>query len=129
MTDRTGIFAGDDPFFLVSQWLKHAQESKESDANAMALATVDKTGLPNNRIVLLKEIEADSIVFYTNYDSAKGQELTNNPKAAIVLYWKSLCRQIRMRGDISRVDGAQSDAYFSSRFALSRIGSHATPQS
>lgn len=88
--DRSGIFAGSDPFALARSWLAEAEASEPNDPNATALATVDPDGLPNVRMVLLKEIEADAFVFYTNYGSAKGQEITASGKAAFVLHWKSL---------------------------------------
>ena len=129
MKDRSGIFAGSDPFALIRDWLEVAQGTEPNDPNAMALATVDADGLPNNRMVLLKEIETDAIVFYTNYQSKKGRELSATPKAAVVLHWKSLRRQIRLRGDIERVGGQQADRYFESRSPLSRIGARASQQS
>ena len=98
MADRSGIFAGDDPFALARAWLAEAEESEANDPNAIALATVDAAGLPNVRMVLLKEIEADAFVFYTNYGSAKAGEIDGAGKAAFVLHWKSLRRQIRVRG-------------------------------
>lgn len=129
MTDRTGIFGGDDPFDITREWLAAAKKAEPNDPNAMALATVDDTGMPNNRIVLLKEIEESSFIFYTNYNSAKGQELTATPKAAFVMHWKSLRRQIRARGAIAKVEGKQADAYFDSRSLLSRLGARASRQS
>ncbi|MFT7449279.1 MAG: pyridoxamine 5'-phosphate oxidase, partial [Glaciecola sp.] len=105
MTDRTGIFAGNDPFELAQQWLAEAERTEPEDANAIALASVDALGMPNVRMVLLKEIEADAFVFYTNYDSAKGQEILASGKAAFVMHWKSLRRQIRVRGVVEREDG------------------------
>lgn len=129
MTDRGGIFSGDDPFELSRQWLAEATNTEMNDPDAMALATVDETGLPNVRIVLLKEIEADGLVFYTNYESVKGRELDSAGKGAIVIHWKSLRRQIRARGMVERVDAAQSDAYFQSRPLDSRIGAWASHQS
>lgn len=134
MSDRSGIFAGDDPFALAQAWLAEAEDSEPNDANAIALATVDASGLPNVRMVLLKEIESPGgglggFVFYTNYDSAKGQELTQAGQAAFVLHWKSLHRQIRVRGDIQREDGPQADAYYASRSLKSRLGAWASEQS
>ncbi|RYI31934.1 MAG: pyridoxamine 5'-phosphate oxidase, partial [Acetobacteraceae bacterium] len=87
--DRSGIFAGDDPFAIARAWLTEAEASEPNDPNAIALATVDATGLPNVRMVLLKDIEADAFVFYTNYGSTKGQEIAASGKAAFVLHWKS----------------------------------------
>jgi pyridoxamine 5'-phosphate oxidase len=127
--DRSGIFAGSDPFALARSWLSEAEASEPNDPNAIALATVDPDGLPNVRMVLLKEIEADAFVFYTNYGSAKGQEITASGKAAFVLHWKSLRRQIRVRGVTEREDGPQADAYFASRSLKSRLGAWASDQS
>ncbi|QFT93210.1 Pyridoxine/pyridoxamine 5'-phosphate oxidase [Roseovarius sp. THAF9] len=129
MTDRTGKFAGDDPFEIARAWLAEAEESEINDPNAMALATVDPDGLPNVRMVLLKSIGADSFVFYTNYDSAKGQEIAASGKVALVMHWKSLRRQIRVRGTVTREDGPEADAYFASRSLKSRLGAWASKQS
>lgn len=127
--DRTGIFAGDDPFVIAQRWLTEAEGQEPNDPNAIALATVDAGGLPNVRMVLLKEIEAAAFVFYTNYDSAKGQEILASGKAAFVMHWKSLRRQIRVRGAVSREDGPQADAYYASRSLSSRLGAWASRQS
>ena len=129
MADRDGIFSGDNPFEITREWLSAAETSEPNDPNAIALSTVDADGLPNVRMVLLKEIEDDAFVFYTNYGSKKGRELTENPKAAFVVHWKSLRRQIRVRGLIERAVGKQADAYFDSRSPLSRIGARASRQS
>ena len=129
MSDRDGIFQGDDPFDIARRWMEEAQASEVNDPNAIALATVDSAGLPNVRMVLLKEIEAGSFVFYTNYESAKAGELDSAGKAAFVLHWKSLRRQIRVRGTITREDGPQADAYYASRSIKSRIGAWASAQS
>ena len=129
MADRSGLFAGDDPFVIAQSWLSSAEDSEPNDPNAIALATVDKDGLPNVRMVLLKEIEADAFVFYTNYGSAKAQELDGAGKAAFVLHWKSLRRQVRVRGLISKVEGPQADAYYQSRSLKSRLGAWASDQS
>ena len=127
--DRSGIFAGDDPFAIARGWLTEAEAAEVNDPNAMALATVDDSGMPNVRMVLLKDIEAGAFVFYTNYDSAKGRELQGAGKAAFVIHWKSLRRQIRARGLISREDGEQADDYFASRSLKSRLGAWASAQS
>ena len=127
--DRTGIFAGDDPFAIAQAWLTEAEASEVNDPNAIALATVDADGMPNARMVLLKEIEAEAFVFYTNYGSAKGQELASSGKAAFVMHWKSLRRQVRARGLISQETGAQADAYYASRSLKSRLGAWASDQS
>lgn len=127
--DRNGIFAGDDPFALAQSWLAEAEGLEPNDPNAIALATVDASGLPNVRMVLLKEIEAQAFVFYTNYDSRKGQEIAASGKAAFVLHWKSLRRQIRVRGLTEREDGPKADAYYASRSLKSRLGAWASQQS
>ncbi len=129
MSDRSGIFAGDDPFAIARAWANEAGAREINDPNAMALATVDEAGLPNVRMVLLKEIEAGAFVFYTNYGSAKAREIDSAGKAAFVMHWKSLRRQIRARGLIEREDGPQADAYFASRHLNSRIGAWASHQS
>lgn len=129
MENRTGKFAGDDPFALAQSWLSEAEESELNDPNAIALSTVDASGMPNVRMVLLKGIEADSFVFYTNYESAKAGELDQAGKAAFVLHWKSLRRQIRVRGLVTREDGPDADAYFASRSLKSRLGAWASKQS
>jgi len=127
--DRTGIFAGDDPFEIARRWLGEAEATEPNDPNAIALATVDADGLPNVRMVLLKEIEAAAFVFYTNYGSVKAEEITRAGKAAFVMHWKSLRRQIRVRGTVTREDGAQADAYYASRSLKSRLGAWASAQS
>ena len=129
MSDRDGIFAGDDPFEIARRWLAEAEKTEPNDPNAIALATVDGEGRPNVRMVLLKEIEADAFVFYTNYDSKKGKELSGTPEAAFVLHSKTLRRQLRVRGRVTREDGPQADAYFDSRSLKSRIGAIASQQS
>lgn len=129
MTERTGIFAGDNPFVIAQSWLAEAETTEPNDPNAIALSTVDATGMPNVRMVLLKEIEADAFVFYTNYTSAKGQEIEAAGKAAFVMHWKSLRRQIRVRGIVSREEGPQADAYYASRSLQSRLGAWASHQS
>lgn len=127
--DRGGIFAGDDPFAIARSWAAEAEKTEPNDPNAIALATVDAEGLPNVRMVLLKEIEAAAFVFYTNYGSAKAQEIAGAGKAAFVLHWKSLRRQIRVRGLVSREEGPQADAYYASRSLKSRLGAWASRQS
>jgi len=129
MSDRTGIFAGDDPFAIARDWLAEAERSEPNDANAIALATVDASGLPNVRMVLLKEIEPAAFVFYTNYESAKAIELEQAGKAAFVMHWKSLRRQLRVRGTITREEGPQADDYYASRSLKSRLGAWASRQS
>lgn len=129
MTNREGIFAGDDPFVLARGWMAAAQPGELNDPNAMSIATVDATGMPNVRVVLLKDIEDGAFVFYTNYGSAKAQELDQAGKAAFVIHWKSLRRQIRARGLITREDGPKADAYYASRSLKSRLGAWASDQS
>ena len=129
MSDRTGIFEGDDPFAIARRWLAEAAPQEPNDPNAIALATVDAAGLPNVRMVLLKEIEDAGFVFYTNYGSAKAQEIDHAGKAAFVMHWKSLRRQIRVRGVTMREDGPQADAYYESRSLKSRLGAWASDQS
>lgn len=128
-SDRGGLFAGDDPFAIARAWLAEAEPKEINDPNAIALATVDETGMPNARMVLLKEIEAQSFVFYTNYGSQKGREIASSGKAAFVMHWKSLRRQIRVRGLTEREEGPQADAYYASRSLKSRLGAWASQQS
>jgi pyridoxamine 5'-phosphate oxidase len=127
--ERDGIFAGDDPFAIARRWLAEAETSEPNDPNAIALSTVDAEGMPNARMVLLKDIEDDAFVFYTNYTSKKAQEIEAAGKAAFVLHWKSLRRQIRVRGITEREDGPQADAYYASRSLKSRLGAWASKQS
>lgn len=129
MSDRSGLFAGDDPFVIARRWLQEAEAEEPNDPNAIALATVDETGMPNTRMVLLKEIEDAAFVFYTNYGSAKARELDGAGKAAFVMHWKSLRRQVRVRGHVSREDGPLADAYYASRSLKSRLGAWASHQS
>ncbi|WP_224815047.1 pyridoxamine 5'-phosphate oxidase [Hasllibacter sp. MH4015] len=134
MSDRKGIFAGDDPFTLARSWLAEAEASEPNDPNAIALSTVDADGLPNARMVLLKDIEGagdgqGAFVFYTNYGSAKAREIEAAGKAAFVMHWKSLRRQIRVRGLTEREDGKQADDYYASRSLKSRLGAWASDQS
>ncbi|KIX19197.1 MULTISPECIES: pyridoxamine 5'-phosphate oxidase [unclassified Paracoccus (in: a-proteobacteria)] len=133
MSDRTGIFAGDDPFDIARAWLEEARASEPNDPNAIALASVDADGLPDVRMVLLKDIDGQgldgSFIFYTNYDSAKGRQIEASGKAAFVMHWKSLHRQIRVRGTVTREDGLQADAYYDSRALQSRLGAWASRQS
>ena len=129
MSERSGLFAGDNPFELARAWLTEAEETELNDPNAIALSTVDADGMPNVRMVLLKEIEDGAFVFFTNYESAKGQELEQSGKAAFVLHWKSLRRQIRVRGHVTREDGPQADEYYHSRSLKSRLGAWASQQS
>lgn len=118
-----------DPFALFDEWMAEAEAHEPNDPNAMALATVDSSGLPNVRMVLLKGIQDGAFVFYTNLESAKGQEIAGNPKAALCFHWKSLHRQVRIRGIISPVSEEEADAYFATRPRGSRIGAWASQQS
>lgn len=134
MSERTGIFAGDDPFVIAQDWLAAAAQTEPNDPNAIALATVDAHGMPNVRIVLLKQIEQlgsgqGAFVFFTNYDSVKGGELAAAGKAAFVLHSKTQQRQMRVRGLVSREDGSAADDYFASRSLKSRLGAWASKQS
>lgn len=118
-----------EPYSLFGTWLKDAEASEPNDPNALALATVDAHGMPNVRMVLLKGFDQDGFVFYTNYESRKGTELLGQKKAAMVFHWKSLRRQIRVRGNIETVSDAEADAYFETRARGSRIGAWASKQS
>ena len=134
MADRSGKFAGDDPFEIARAWLAEAEASEPNDPGAIALSTVDVNGMPNARMVLLKEIESygggdGAFVFFTNYESAKGEEINATGKAAFVMHWKSLRRQVRVRGTVTREDGPQADEYYASRNIKSRLGAWASQQS
>ncbi|MGV6839736.1 MAG: pyridoxamine 5'-phosphate oxidase [Planktomarina sp.] len=129
MSDRDGIFAGDNPFDIIRTWMAEFEKTEPNDPNAISLATVDQNGMPNVRVVLLKDIDADSFVFYTNYGSVKAQEAFDAGKAAFVLHSKTQRRQIRVRGLVSKEDGPQADAYFATRSLLSRTGAWASKQS
>ena len=127
--DRSGIFFGDDPFVIAARWLAEATATEINDPNAIALATVDSDGMPNARMVLLKDIEPAAFVFYTNYTSKKAQEIESAGKVAFVMHWKSLRRQLRVRGTVEREDGPAADAYYASRSLKSRLGAWASAQS
>jgi pyridoxamine 5'-phosphate oxidase len=118
-----------DPYAVFEAWLADASASEPNDPNAASLATVDADGLPNARIVLVKAVERSGFVFYTNLESAKGQELLGAKKAALCFHWKTLRRQVRVRGSIAQVSDAVADAYFASRPRGSRIGAWASQQS
>lgn len=118
-----------EPFALFESWLEEAKASEPNDPNGMALSTVDADGMPNSRMVLLNGRSPEGFVFYTNTQSQKGEELAGQPKAAALFHWKSLRRQIRIRGPVSRVSDAEADAYFQSRPRDSRIGAWASQQS
>ncbi|WP_409361654.1 pyridoxamine 5'-phosphate oxidase [Bartonella heixiaziensis] len=117
------------PFTLFAKWLEEATASEINDPNAMALATVDETGLPNVRMVLLKDYSPQGFVFYTNYESCKGQEILKSMKVSLCFHWKSLRRQVRIRGIVEKVSIEEADAYFQSRPRGSRIGAWASKQS
>lgn len=123
------IFERGDPFALFVEWLEAAKASEPNDPNAMTLATVDAAGLPDARIVLLKDVDARGFTFFSNRESAKGEQLWDQPSAALVFHWKSLRRQVRVRGAIERVSDAEADVYFASRARESRIGAWASDQS
>jgi pyridoxamine 5'-phosphate oxidase len=118
-----------EPYILFRKWLAEAEKSEPNDPNAMALATVDENGLPDVRMVLLKGYDEHGFVFYTNFESNKGRELLSSMKAALCFHWKSLRRQVRVRGPVEKVSDAEADAYFSSRPRGSRIGAWASKQS
>lgn len=119
----------EDPFALFADWLADATTREPNDPTAMAVASVDPDGMPNVRMVLLKGHDADGFVFYTNFESAKGAELTASGRAALLFHWKSLRRQVRIRGTVTTVSEAEADAYFASRPRGSRIGAWASRQS
>ncbi len=121
--------AGDNPFVLFERWLADAVAAGITEPNAMALATATPDGTPSVRIVLLKSLDAEGAVFHTNYESRKGVELTENPRAAAVLLWHDLSRQVRIEGPVARISPEESDAYFTSRPPGGRISAQASPQS
>ncbi|KTR05475.1 pyridoxamine 5'-phosphate oxidase [Aureimonas ureilytica] len=118
-----------DPFAAFHIWLGEAERSELNDPNAMALATVDADGLPDVRTVLLKGVDPGGFVFYTNFESRKGQELLGQPKAALCFHWKSLRRQVRVRGTVEIVSDEEADAYYRTRARISRLGAWASQQS
>ena len=118
-----------EPFNLFGEWLADATKSEPNDPNALALATVDADGLPDVRMVLLKGFDQKGFVFYTNFESAKGREILGSMKAAMCFHWKSLRRQVRVRGPVEIVTDAEADAYYASRPRGSRIGAWASKQS
>jgi pyridoxamine 5'-phosphate oxidase len=119
----------DEPFALFTAWLAEAEKAEVNDPNGMALATADTDGLPNVRMVLLKGVDPGGFIFYSNRESDKGIELAANMQAAALFHWKSLRRQVRIRGPVEEVDAATADAYFDSRPLQSRIGAWASQQS
>lgn len=126
---RSDLETSEEPFRLFEAWLAEATETELNDPNAMALATVDADGLPNVRMVLLKSLDDRGFVFYTNFESAKGTEILGSMKAALCFHWKSLRRQVRVRGDVEVVTDSEADAYYASRPRGSRIGAWASKQS
>jgi pyridoxamine 5'-phosphate oxidase len=118
-----------DPLELFGAWFGEAEREELNDANAMALATVGEDGMPSQRMVLLKGVDATGFVFYTNYESRKGRQLLATPKAALLFHWKSLRRQVRVEGTVATVDDAEAEAYFASRPRQSQIGAWASEQS
>lgn len=124
-----GIRMADDPLFLFDQWFAEARASEPNDANAMALATADAAGQPAVRMVLLKGHGPDGFVFYTNQQSRKANDLSADPKAALLFHWKSLRRQVRIEGPVTVVDDAEADAYFATRGRDSQLGAWASDQS
>ncbi len=118
-----------DPFALFSEWLAEAGKKEPNDPNAVAVSTVDADGMPDSRMVLLKDFDQRGFVFYTNTQSAKGVELNAHPKAALLFHWKSLRRQVRIRGLVEPVSEAEADAYFASRARHSQLGAWASDQS
>lgn len=121
--------AGEDPVSLFNEWMELARAKEPQDPNAVALATADGDGFPDVRMVLLKGVDEEGFVFYTNLESDKGEELKQNPRAALCFHWKSLRRQIRVRGAVTPVSEAEADAYFASRARDSQIGAWASKQS
>ncbi|EJW22065.1 pyridoxamine 5'-phosphate oxidase [alpha proteobacterium IMCC14465] len=119
----------DNPLTAFAAWLSEAEKTEPNDPNAMSVATVDTQGMPNVRVVLLKGVSDEGFVFYTNLESAKGQELGMTAKAALCFHWKSLHRQVRVRGDVEQVSDAEADAYYASRARGSQIGAWASQQS
>ncbi len=131
---ESGLTSGDfteenEPFALFASWLRDAEKSEPNDPTAVALATVDDHGMPNVRMVLLKGFDEHGFVFYTNFESQKGREVLGQKKAAMCFHWKSLRRQVRLRGEVGVVSDAEADAYYASRPRGSRIGAWASKQS
>jgi pyridoxamine 5'-phosphate oxidase len=127
--DPPPLLSEADPVALFNDWLREAIAKEPNDANAMSLATVDAQGLPDVRMVLLKEADARGFVFYSNIESAKGRQLAANPKAALLFHWKSLRRQVRVRGAISPVTAPEADAYWATRARPAQLGAWASDQS
>jgi pyridoxamine 5'-phosphate oxidase len=127
--DDAALFAESEPFTLFERWFKEAKEKEPNDPNGMALATADAAGFPDVRMVLLKGFDAQGFVFYSNAESAKGRQIEANPRAALMFHWKSIRRQVRVRGLVERVSDQEADAYFQSRDRGARLGAWASQQS
>lgn len=127
--DSAMIESAANPLSIFADWFAAAKINEPNDANAVALASVDETGMPDVRMVLLKDFDENGFVFYTNFNSAKGQQLLQDPKAAMVFHWKSLRRQIRIRGTVNEVSASEADEYFATRARASQIGAWASNQS
>ncbi|WP_022729956.1 pyridoxamine 5'-phosphate oxidase [Fodinicurvata sediminis] len=129
MTELSLDQADRDPFAFFGQWLEEARAKEPNDPNAMCIASVDANGMPSARMVLLKDFDLQGFVFYTNYQSRKGEQLLQTPKAALLFHWKSLRRQVRIEGGVEQVSDEEADAYFASRPRQSQIGAWASEQS
>ncbi len=134
MNDETSGLRNNDqdtenPFVLFNEWLNSAVTSEPNDPSAMSLASVDSEGMPNVRIVLMRRFDERGFCFFTNFESQKGEELLASKKAGAVFHWKSLRKQIRIRGEVEPVRDAEADDYFNTRHRSSRIGAHASKQS
>ncbi len=127
--DDAALFAESEPFALFARWFREAKEKEPNDPNSMALATVDASGAPDVRMVLLKDFDADGFVFYSNAESTKGRQLEANPRAALCFHWKSLRRQVRVRGTVAFVNEEEADSYFKTRDRGARLGAWASEQS
>jgi pyridoxamine 5'-phosphate oxidase len=118
-----------DPLSLFEEWYADAEAKEPNDPHAMAVATVDASGMPDVRMVLMNARDHRGFVFFTNFDSRKGEQLLAHPKAALVFHWKSLRRQVRVRGPVETVEPGEADAYFATRSHMSQLGAHASHQS
>ncbi len=127
--DQGEVFASDDPYEIFVDWFQFAKRFEPNDTNAMSVATVDSTGLPNVRILLLKDVSDRGFSFYSNSESTKGLELAANPQAALCFHWKTVRRQVRIRGPVSELSAEECDAYFAERARGSQIGAWASFQS
>lgn len=127
--DQGEVFTTEDPIALFAEWLTLAGQKEPNDPNAMALATVDADGLPDVRMVLLKDFDAEGLTFYTNTESAKGRQLADNPRAAVCFHWKTIRRQVRARGAVTPVSPEEADAYFATRARGAKIAAWASAQS